>query len=106
VKDLSELEKYVLDKLLSGDHPILNKLRGQLDKCGLKDREFTGEGFSTSFVVDDQVRRTPGQSLVISDIDSEAGHPQLGTGFALIIEDGVLSALEAFNYDETRSNEE
>jgi hypothetical protein len=45
--ELTELEKAVLRKLLTGRHPVLKALREQLAACWVSDRDYTGSGFHT-----------------------------------------------------------
>lgn len=48
---LTEFEREILEKLLSGDHPVLEVLREQLALARLVSRENTGVGFCCDFEV-------------------------------------------------------
>lgn len=43
--ELEPLEAAVLQKLLDGDHPVLDALRQQLPDLAVKERKYTGVGF-------------------------------------------------------------
>jgi hypothetical protein len=51
MKGLNELEQAVLDMLLSGDHPVLAKLRAQVKHARVISKKLTGVGFFCSFEV-------------------------------------------------------
>jgi hypothetical protein len=51
MEELNDLEKAVLAKLLSGDHPLLAALRSQAERAWLVSRDYTGAGFYCSFAV-------------------------------------------------------
>ena len=95
------IEKAVLAKLLEGSTPLLVELRRQCEACTIKDREFTGYGFFTYFLVPEGTCKKDGLDLVIGDVLGE-NMPELqnGAGFLLFIKDGILSCLEGFSYDE------
>jgi hypothetical protein len=66
----SSLEKAVMEKLLEGDEPALKVLREQWRNSRVLNRKLTGVGFYH------------------------------GAGFVLFVDDGVISFLEGFTYDE------
>ncbi len=95
--ELTKLERAVLDKFLSGEHPLLAVLRQQAAACQAVSREVTGAGFFTQLDVGDAplADRLNGQVWdVIADIP---GTP--GAGFLLYVEQGRLDMLEGFTYE-------
>jgi hypothetical protein len=99
MNESTELERAVLEKLLAGEHPLLEQLRKQLPFCRVSRRELTGVGFYTHFDV--------GNAPVDVDVNVRFGdvHADLegmvdGAGFVLYVEHGRLSMLEGYGYDE------
>ena len=90
-----------MEWFLRGDHPILATLRQQLAVASIANREFTGVGFFTNFHVPNTAPRLPNhQHLVIHDVHSEVVGLELGAGYLLFVQDGVLSCLEGFIYED------
>jgi hypothetical protein len=48
VDQLSPLERDVLATILAPNHPVMNALRRQFERCQVASRETTGVGFFTS----------------------------------------------------------
>lgn len=97
--DLTKFERDVLNKLLDGMHPLLTQLRVQLGVCRVKRREFTGTGFYTLLDVDisfsvDNIK------LRFGDVIAEINEMAYGAGFVLYVNNGRLSMLEGYGYDE------
>ena len=93
--DLTELERAILAKLLAGEHALLEQLRRQL----VSRRELTGHGFYTHLDV--------GETLVAAkvkvsfgDVVAEIEGMPDGAGFELYVENGRLSVLEGYGYDD------
>ena len=98
---LTELERAVLDMLLAGETPALATLREQLDQAAVQSREFSGVGFFTHFAIPPSVLRLPVRDRVtLGDVGAELNSLAHGAGFVLFVENGELSMLEAFTYDE------
>ena len=53
MNDLTVLERAVLGAATAGSHPVLTRLRGQLDGLRVASRELTGHGFFTDLAVRD-----------------------------------------------------
>ena len=93
--DIEPIERRVVQMLLAGDHPTLETLRQQFDRCSVADRDFTGVGFFTSFNVRDSVPLIdPPKRIVIGDVCADIDGLELGCGFILFVDDGLLSTLE------------
>jgi hypothetical protein len=97
--ELTELERAVLDKLLSGEHPVLNALRPQLEECRASSRKMTGCGFFTHLDVGD-TRAAGDVKLIFGDVSAEIEGMAHGAGFVLFVEHGRLSMLEGYSYDD------
>ncbi len=101
--ELTQLERAVLEKLLAGEHPLLEQLREQLPVCHVSRREQTGVGFYTYFNVGD----APGAddaNVRFGDVLAEIEGMAHGAGFVLYIEHGCLSMLEGYGYDDPWPN--
>jgi len=99
MEGLNDLEQAVLDKLLSGDHPVLAALRAQAAKARLIKRECTGVGDFCYFKVPAEAPILKGD-FVIDDINAELEGLAHGAGFQIFITDGRLDVLEGYTYDE------
>lgn len=97
--ELTELERAVLAKLLSGEHPLLDELRQQLAKCRVTKREMTGHGFFTHLDVED-TGAAADVKVRFGDVVAEIEGMPDGAGFELFIERGCLSMLEGYGYDD------
>jgi hypothetical protein len=98
--EITNLEQAVLQKLLNGDHLLLNSLRRQLEACRVDSREFTGAGFYTTFVLDEGVEERAGGDLKFGDVIAQIDGLKHGAGFLLYVKAGALKMLEGYSYDE------
>ncbi len=96
---LNDLERAVLNKLLSGDHPVLATLRKQATKVHLIKREYTGVGFFCNFDVSSEAPILKG-NFTIDDVNADIDSIKHGAGFVLFIANGRLDVLEGYTYDE------
>jgi hypothetical protein len=98
---LSELETAVLEKLLSGEHPVLRILRQQMNRAVLARRTLSGAGFYAELSVPpDAPRLSNGGDFSLGDVDANIDGLRYGAGFVLFVKDGYLSALEGYSYGE------
>ena len=97
---LTLLEEAVLQMLLAGDHPILKKLRRQLEHCHASRREVSGAGFYTTIEVSDAVEAIPDSCLRFGDVIAQIDGLHHGAGFLLYVEHGRIKMLEGYSYDE------
>ncbi len=97
-----DLENRVLEKLLAGNHPILEALRLQIEGGSVRSREFTGVGFFTKLSPSHGARRAPTQRdrLHIGGVYADIPGLRNGAGFILFVTNGYLDLLEGFCYDE------
>lgn len=102
--DLTALEAAVLDLLLAGDDPWLGVLREQRRLLRVVDREHTGVGFFTSFDMHADAPRLDGRpSLRFGDVHADIDGLPHGAGFVLVVDDGLMTMLEGYCYDEAWS---
>lgn len=93
--DIEALESRVMKKLLAGDHPILGILRSQFLESRVVKREFTRVGFFTSFAVTDNAPQIkPSRRIVIGDVSGDFECLEMGCGFILFVNGGILDTLE------------
>jgi hypothetical protein len=95
-------ERAVLAKLLDGEHPILAALRSQLSTLVVGAREASGVGCFTHFAPGPETRAVPSlpPRFVISDVEAAMEGLARGAGFLVFVENGLLTMLEGFSYDE------
>ena|SRR5579875_4153130 len=99
--NVGPLEEQVLQMLLAGDDPVLITLRCQLKLAKRRSREYTGVGFFTHFDVPKEAPQFSGNpSIKFGDVIAEMDGLQRGAGFLLFIQNGVLSMLEGYTYEE------
>lgn len=91
-----------MDKLLAGEHPVLEALREQFRASQVSKRELTGCGFFTYFKVDPTISAAPTNlaSIKLGDVDAKISGLEHGAGFVLFVTDGYLDNLEGYSYDE------
>ncbi len=98
---LDQVEQHLLQMLLDGDDPILATLRSQLALAKRKPREVSAVGFFTQFDVPQEAPRLQGNpSFRFGDITADIEGLERGAGFVLFIENGALTMLEGYTYDE------
>jgi hypothetical protein len=92
----------VLQKLLDGEHPILTVLRDQLRGLSVKARRLTGAGFFTEFSTATAARPAviPSAKARLGDVEATINGLKHGAGFLLYIDQGLLTRLEGFSYEE------
>ena len=98
--DLEPLEAAVLDKLLSGEQPVLIALRAQLAGATVKSREFTGVGFFTEFALAPEAVPAPVRTLRFGDVQATVSGLNHGAGFVIFVDQGLLTMLEGYSYGE------
>jgi hypothetical protein len=101
VDNMEQLEKQVLQMLLEGDEPTLETLRNQFQQAKRICREMSGTGFFTYFELPKDVKRLPKNvTLRFGDVIAEIEGLKHGAGFVLFVDDGLLTMLEGYSYDE------
>jgi hypothetical protein len=89
----------VLEKLLTGELPILEALRAQARIGRVEERSMTGVGFFTTFAVPTEAPPVQG-SFQLGDVLSRIEGLSHGAGFVLWVKNGVLDMLEGYTFDE------
>ena len=98
---MNELERAILDKLLHGDDPILHVLRDQASSAQVRDREYTGSGFFTTFSISPSAPRlAEPPRLIIGDVYAEITGLEHDAGFLLFVNTGIVDTLEGFGVDD------
>jgi hypothetical protein len=98
----TKLEKAVMEKLLGGNHPVLEALRSQMRSASIKERKQTGTGFYLQFKLPRNAIRTSIKENSFHFGDVVATIPGLnnGAGFVLLITNGLLDSLEGYAFEE------
>ena len=102
MKQLNQLEQDVLDKCLAGDGDCLNYLRLQSKALLVKNRVPTVVGFYTTFDLPNwnaACLDLP-KTFRIGDVILDSKQLMHGAGFLLYVENGYITMLEGFTYDE------
>ena len=104
---MDPLEFAVLRKLLEGDHPVLASLRLQAEGLSVAAREKTGAGFFTKFATAVTSEPAPVNTgkLRFGDVEATISGLANGAGFLLYVDEGRLSMLEGYSYEEPWPNE-
>lgn len=90
-----------MEKLLSGDDPILRVLMAQCRTVTVTRREFTGVGFYTDLSISPEAPRLPADKKTqLTDVTAETDGLQYGAGFVLFVKEGKIQLLEGFTYGE------
>ena len=101
MEGLNKFEQAVLDKLLSGSHPVLVALRVQAERARLASREYTGAGFFCSFEVPSGAPLLATQKdFDFGDVDAVVNGLEHGAGFVIYVRGGRLDTLEGYSYEE------
>ena len=100
--DLSPLERDVLATILAPNHPVMNALRRQFERCRVASRKTTGAGFFTALDIATGVEPAPVKAgrMDLGDVTATIDGLEHGAGFVLFVQDGVLDLLEGFSYGE------
>lgn len=89
------LERALMERLLAGDHPVLDTLRAQYAEAEVADRELTGVGCFVYWRVPlDAPRAAVGKSVVIDDVGFGLEGSEHGASALLFLADGALDLLE------------
>lgn len=96
----AEIADRAMTLLLAGDHPHLQTLRTQYDAADA-DIDITGSGFYVEFDVPDRTDRLPvTDRFHFGDVEASATNSRYGMGFVLFVDDGILTLLEGYTYDD------
>lgn len=100
-EQLLKLVREVMKMLLAGNSAELEILRSQYDQSSIKSVELTGAGFYIDFDIPGSVQRLDKRChMYIGDLGGEVEGLEAGLGFILWIDDGAISSLEGYTYEE------
>jgi hypothetical protein len=103
---INELERKAMNLLLAGEEPVLAALRAQYQEASIKSIEYTGAGVYINYDVPNSVVNLPKTlNFRFGDIEGHIDSLKHKIGFLLWIENGVLSFLEIYTYDESFPSE-
>ena len=99
----THLERAVLRKLFDGPHPALRALLEQAQLARASSRRFTGAGFFTSLSVPAWLPAAslPSSRIRFGDVGASVQGLEGGLGFMVYVDEGKLTMLEGYCYDET-----
>jgi hypothetical protein len=101
-QQLTNLERAILEKMLTGENSELKILREQFSKVTVSKSEMTGSGFFTNLEVPATLAPLSRKGRVtITDISANLPKLKNGAGFVLFVDNGAINCLEGFCYDET-----
>ncbi len=106
MEKMTNLERAVLEKLLTGKADTFRILQQQYKELSVSKREMTGVGFYTYFSKPKEAPALPGEpSFHFGDVHAELRGLDGGAGFLLTINKGYLYDLEGYCYDGTWPND-
>ena len=91
-----ELEKRIMEMLLTNAHPVAKILMHQYQHSEIKSRRYSGAGFFTDFKVETGVDMAPKNNFEIGGISADIGDNKDVLGFLLFIRDGFIDWLEGY----------
>lgn len=98
---LEPLESAVLQKLLDGEHPVLEALRKQVRALSVVERQQTKTGFFVKFSTPQTDPAPTGQKEVrFGDVQATIDGLSHGAGFLLYVDKGFIRMLEGYSYEE------
>ncbi|MFA5801489.1 MAG: Imm40 family immunity protein [Thermoleophilia bacterium] len=99
-RQMNDLEKQLLDKLLDGDEPFLVSLRKQIELSVIESRVLTGSGFFVYFSVPDSVPRIGTGRILVDDVQFDLEGLKHGGEIILFVDDGHISIFEGYLHAE------
>lgn len=98
---LSDFERAVLEKLLTGGDPRLGAVHQQLSAADVIERKSTGVGLFLKVAVGAGVpAAAPADDFAIDGVHAEIEGLEHGAGFVAFVTRGFVDTLEGFTYDE------
>ena len=98
---MEELEKAVMEALLTGSDPRFPVLRIQYGTATVKNRQFSGVGFSTDFEVSSETAKVAPPNFELGNhLLLRLEGLQHGAGVVLFVRDGRIQMLEGYTFDE------
>lgn len=97
---LTNFELSILAKQLEGEDPLLCMLRAQIPAAQVLHRRWSGVGFFTTVCVPERLAVSGIGRAQLNDVAADIESLVHGAGFVLFIENGRISLLEGFTFDE------
>lgn len=100
MEGLDDFERAVIDKLLSGNHPTLVRLREQAERASVKSRELTGAGFwiDLELPLDVPPLVTFRSDFEVGDVIAIIDGLENDAGFQLFVRRGRLDFFEGYAF--------
>ena len=100
-KSFTNFEAKVFQSILSGEHPILSKLRSQIESAKIDKRENSEVGFFLNLTVPEELSIGSNISFTLgNDVLIKSKELKNDAGVILFIKDGLAVMLECFTYGE------
>ncbi len=98
----TRFEHAVLQQLLEGEHPAMAAMQSQLGDLVITQRHHSGVGFFVHFELRNERKRISWfpPRVVFGDVQATIESLENGAGFLLVVENGAISILEGYSYDE------
>ena len=104
---LSFLEREVIEAILKcqKENPTCEQLFRQYEVALVKKRTFTGVGFYTEFIIDEGLGLESNVQMQLGSVYAKIDGLKCGAGFVLFVENGIITTLEGYSYDERWPND-
>jgi hypothetical protein len=96
INSQKELEKKIMEMLLTNEHSVAKILKHQYEHSEIKSRKFSGAGFFTKFKIENGIDVAPKKNFEIGGVSADVGDNKGVLGFLLFIRDGYLDWLEGY----------
>ena len=98
--DFEEFERDVMMWIAKETPQYEQQILNQYNSCRIKSRRFTGHGFFTDFEVEDTSNSLGDFNETLGALGLDINRLQHGIGFVLFAENGLITCLEGYAYDE------
>lgn len=94
------LEKEAMEMLIESDPENAVTLKEQFSKSAIVERRLTGSGFFTKYYIPNDVQKIKNKKInPLRAAFAKISGLEIGVGFLLFIENGVIDTLECAEYD-------
>lgn len=95
-----KFESEVMLRIIKEEKEIANGLTLQYENSHIIKRKFTGCGFFTDYNIGDKYRLKNVGDLQLGAVHADLNDMKYGVGFVLFINNGLITTLECYTYDE------
>lgn len=99
-KQVNDLERELLETLLTGDDSFLQSLRSQLEQSVIENMVLTGSGFFVYFSVPTSVPRVSTGRILVDDVHFDLDGLEHGGEVILFVDDGYIHIFEGYLHAE------